>query len=66
MGVEDIIISIAVPLAAALISYIGSRGGAKVAEEDLENKKEATLPELLRLEKWSTILKDSNDYPENN
>ena len=51
MGVEDIIISIAVPLAAALMSYIGSRGGAKVAEEDLENKKEATLPELLCLEK---------------
>ena len=51
MGVEDIIISIAVPLAAALMSYIGSRGGAKVAEKDLENKKEATLPELLRLEK---------------
>ena len=43
----------------------GIRRTAKVTQEALENSKEATPPELLRLEKWSNILKDSNDYPEN-
>ena len=43
--------------------YAGSRRGTKVAKEDLENKKEATPPELLRLEKWSMILKDLESYP---
>ena len=65
MEVKDIIISIAVPLVAAFMSYLGSRRGTKVAREEFENRKEATPPELLRLEKWSTILKDSSDYPEN-
>ena len=58
MEVKDIAISIVVPLVAAVMSYFGSRRGAKVAKEDLENRKEATPPELLRLEKWSMILKD--------
>lgn len=65
MEIKDIVISIIVPLAAALMSYFGSRRGTKVAREEFENRKEATPPELLRLEKWSTILKDSSDYPEN-
>ena len=63
MEVKDIIISIAIPLLAAFMSYAGSRRGTKVAKEDLENRKEATPPELLRLEKWSMILKDLESYP---
>ena len=50
---------------AALIAWYGIRRTAKVTQKALENSKEATPPELLRLEKWSNILKDSNDYPEN-
>ena len=65
MEVKDIVISIVVPLVVAVMSYFGSRRGTKVAREEFENRKEATPPELLRLEKWSTILKDSSDYPEN-
>lgn len=63
MEVKDVIISIAIPLLAAFMSYAGSRRGTKVAKEDLENRKEATPPELLRLEKWSMILKDLESYP---
>lgn len=63
MEVKDIIISIVVPLFVAVMSYFGSRRGTKVAREEFENRKEATPPELLRLEKWSTILKDLEDYP---
>ena len=37
MEVKDIIISIAIPLLAAFMSYAGSRRGTKVAKEDLEN-----------------------------
>lgn len=65
MEVKDVVISVVVPLVAALMSYFGSRRGTKVSREEFENRKEATPPELLRLEKWSTILKDSSDYPEN-
>ena len=65
MEAKDIIISIVVPLVVAVMSYFGSRRGTKVAREEFENRKEATPPELLRLEKWSIILKDSNDYLEN-
>lgn len=50
---------------AALIAWYGIRRTAKVTQETLENSKEATPPELLRLEKWLTILKDSEQYPEN-
>ena len=49
MEVKDIIISIAVPLVAAFMSYLGSRRGTKIAREELENKKKATPPMLLRL-----------------
>lgn len=65
MEVKDIIISIAVPLVAAFMSYLGSRRGTKIAREELENKKKATPSMLLRLEKWSTILKDLEEYPKN-
>ena len=65
MEVKDVVISVIVPLVAALMLYFGSRRGTKVSREEFENRKEATPPELLRLEKWSTILKDSSDYPEN-
>ena len=64
MEVKDVVISVVVPLVATLMSYFGSRRGTKVSREEFENRKEATPPELLRLEKWSTILKDSSDYPE--
>ena len=47
------------------MSYLGSRRGTKIAREELENKKKATPPMLLRLEKWSTILKDLEEYPKN-
>ncbi|MDK7353040.1 hypothetical protein [Rothia aeria] len=49
---------------AALIAWYGIRRTAKVTQEALENSKEATPPELLRLEKWSTILQDSKGYPQ--
>lgn len=65
MEVKDVVISVVVPLVVAVMSYFGSRRGTKVAREELENRKEATPPELLRLEKWSTILKDSEGYPKN-
>ena len=65
MEAKDIVISIVVPLVVAVMSYFGSRRGTKVAREEFENRKEATPPELLRLEKWSTILKDSEGYPKN-
>lgn len=48
---------------AALIAWYGIRRTAKVTQEALENSKEATPPELLRLEKWSAILTDSKNYP---
>lgn len=64
MEVKDIVISIVVPLVVAVMSYFGSRRGTKVSREEFENRKEATPPELLRLEKWSTILKDSEEYPQ--
>ncbi len=38
MEIKDIIISIAVPLVAAFMSYWGSRRGTKIAQEELENK----------------------------
>lgn len=63
MEAKDIVISIVVPLVVAVMSYFGSRRGAKVAREEFENRKETTPPELLRLEKWSTILTDSKNYP---
>jgi len=47
------------------ITWIGIWRTSKIAKQTLEDTREATPPELLRLEKWSTILKDSNDYPEN-
>ena len=65
MEAKDIVISILVPLVVAVMSYFGSRRGTKVAREEFENRKEATPPELLRLEKWSTILVDSTNYPDN-
>ena len=49
---------------AALIAWYGIRRTAKVTQEALENSKEATPPELLRLEKWSTILQESKGYPQ--
>lgn len=46
------------------ITWIGIWRTSKIAKQTLEDTREATPPELLRLEKWSMILKDSNDYPE--
>jgi hypothetical protein len=45
------------------ITWIGIWRTSKIAKQTLEDTREATPPELLRLEKWSTILKDSKDYP---
>lgn len=60
------VLSIFLPTAgsivAAIIAWYGSRRTAKVTREALENSKEATPPELLRLATWSTIMKDSQDY----
>lgn len=52
------------PIAAGVINWFGIRWTGKLTKQTLENTKEATPPELLRLEKWSTILKDSEDYPQ--
>lgn len=62
---KDVLISVGVPLIVAFMSWWGNRSAVKINRETLENAKEATPPELLRLEKWSAILKDSSDYPEN-
>ena len=53
------------PIVAGVITWFGIRWTGKLTKQTLENTKESTPPELLRLEKWSSILKDSNDYPEN-
>lgn len=52
------------PIAAGVITWFGNRWTGKLTKQTLENTKEATPPELLRLEKWSTILKDSENYPQ--
>ena len=62
---KDILISVGVPLIVAFMSWWGNRSAVKINRETLENAKEATPPELLRLEKWSTILTDSKNYPKN-
>lgn len=61
---KDVLISVGVPLIVAFMSWWGNRSAVKINRETLENAKEATPPELLRLEKWSNILKDSEQYPE--
>jgi hypothetical protein len=53
------------PIAAGVITWFGIRWTGKLTKQTLENTKEATPPELLRLEKWSTILKDLEGYPKN-
>lgn len=53
------------PIGAGVITWFGTRWTGNLTKQTLENTQEATPPELLRLEKWSSILKDSNDYPEN-
>lgn len=53
------------PIAAGVITWFGIRWTGNLTKQTLENTKEATPPELLRLEKWSTILKDSEGYPKN-
>lgn len=60
---KDVLISVGVPLIVAFMSWWGNRSAVKINRETLENAKEATPPELLRLEKWSTILTDSKNYP---
>ena len=43
---------------------LGNRSNIKINHDNLENFKECTLPELLCLEKWLTILRNSGEYPE--
>lgn len=62
---KDVLISVGMPLIVAFMSWWGNRSAVKINRETLENAKDATPPELLRLEKWSIILKDSNEYLEN-
>lgn len=45
------------------ITWYGIYRNSKITQGALEDSKEATPPELLRLEKWSTILKDSSNTP---
>ena len=47
------------------ITWIGIWRTSKIAKQTLEDTREATPPELLRLEKWSPILKDTEQYPKN-
>ena len=61
---KDVLISVGVPLIVAFMSWWGNRSAVKINRETLENAKYATPPELLRLEKWSTIVKDLEKYPE--
>lgn len=53
------------PIGAGAITWFGIRWTGNLTKQTLENTQEATPPELLRLEKWSTILKDSEGYPKN-
>lgn len=46
------------------ITWIGIWRTSKIAKQTLEDTREATPPKLLRLEKWSKILKDMEQYPE--
>lgn len=61
---KDVLISVGVPLIVAFMSWWGNRSAVKINRETLENAKDAAPPELLRLEKWSTIVKDLEKYPE--
>lgn len=52
-----------IPVVVAIITGFGTYLNYRISKDVLSNTKEATPPWLLRLEKWSTILKDSKDYP---
>lgn len=47
------------------VTWVGIWRTSKIAKQTLEDTREGTPPELLRLEKWSTILTDSKSYPKN-
>lgn len=46
-----------------ILTWLGAWQASKISKQNLEDARQATPPELLRLEKWSTILKDSAEYP---
>lgn len=48
-----------------VVTWLGIWRTSKIAKQTLEDTREGTPPELLRLEKWSTIIKDSKYYLEN-
>lgn len=48
-----------------VVTWLGIWRTSKIAKQTLEDTREGTPPELLRLEKWSTILTDSKNYPKN-
>ena len=52
-----------IPVVVAIITGVGAYLNYRISKDVLSNTKEATPPWLLRLEKWSTILKDSKEYP---
>lgn len=53
-----------IPIIVSLITFLGVFYNTKVTLEEFNNRKNATPPELLRLEKWSTILKETEQYSE--
>lgn len=63
MELKDIFINIVIPLLGIVIAHLASWYGVKVEQKKFENSIKATPSELLRLEKWSTILKDLGGYP---
>ena len=46
-----------------ILTWLGAWQASKISKQNLEDARQATPPELLRLEKWSKILKDSMEYP---
>lgn len=46
-----------------ILTWLGAWQASKISKQNLEDVRQATPPELLRLEKWSKILKDSVEYP---
>lgn len=52
-------------LLTGIITFVGILFAAKTTRESLNNIKESTPPELLRLATWSKIIQESQDYQAN-
>lgn len=63
--VLKVIIPFSGTLLTGIITFVGILFAAKTTRESLNNIKESTPPELLRLATWSKIIQESQDYQAN-